>query len=215
MVDFDKAHQSLVSTLEHEGIVDERVLQAMREVPRHAFVPRALEGSAYDDEPLPIGEEQTISQPYIVALMAQAAELTGDERVLEVGTGSGYGAAVLSRLCASVDTVERLPNLLERARGVLTELHYDNVYTHLADGSLGWPARAPYDAIVVTAAADQLPETLVRQLASGGRLVAPVGPPGRQQLVRVRNQGSQYHVEPLCSVAFVPLISDGTGTAHS
>lgn len=192
------------------GVRDARVLAAMRDVPREAFVPASRRDQAYDDRPLPIGAGQTISQPYIVALMCEALQLTGDERVLEIGTGSGYAAAVLSHLAAQVETVERIPELAERAARLLTKLNQNNVQVHCGDGTLGWSDAAPYDAIVVTAAGPDVPQALLAQLALGGRLVMPVGASrGSQKLVRVTRAGQDdYRSESLCEVAFVPLMGE-------
>ncbi len=192
------------------GVRDARVLAAMRDLPREAFVPASRRDQAYDDRPLPIGARQTISQPYIVALMCEALQLTGDERVLEIGTGSGYAAAVLSRLAAQVDTVERIPELAERAARQLAEFKLNNVRVHSGDGTLGWSDAAPYDAIVVTAAGPDVPQALLAQLAPGGRLVMPVGASrGSQHLVRVTREGQDdYRSESLCEVAFVPLMGE-------
>ena len=182
----------------------------MRSVPRHRFVSRALAGDAYQDHPLPIAAGQTISQPYIVALMAEAAAIRPDDRVLEVGTGSGYGAAVLAELAASVVTVERHRKLADAAARVLTELGYANVTVVRADGSQGHSPGAPYDAVVVTAAAPVIPPPLVEQLADGGRLVIPVGPPSlSQNLTLVRRTGDQTTTKQFCPVRFVPLVSGG------
>jgi len=190
------------------GVHDARVLAAMRVVPREVFVPPARRAEALDDRPLPIGAGQTISQPYIVALMCEALQLRGDERVLEIGTGSGYGAAVLSRLAATVDTVERVPELADRAARQLADLNLNNVRVHGGDGTLGWPEAAPYDAIVVTAGGPEVPPALLAQLAPGGRLVMPVGSTRRWQvLVRVTHVGpDDFRSESLCDVAFVPLM---------
>jgi protein-L-isoaspartate(D-aspartate) O-methyltransferase len=190
------------------GIKDAAVLRAMREVPREAFVPPELAAHAYADHPLPIEEEQTISQPYIVAYMTEALELTPGDRVLEIGTGSGYAAAVLSRIVTTVYSVERLGTLADKARKRLTALGYSNIVVQEGDGTLGWPEHAPYDAIVVTAGAPKLPEALLEQLATGGRMVIPIGPTSfLQMLIRVRRQGeNDYHNEELCPVRFVPLI---------
>jgi protein-L-isoaspartate(D-aspartate) O-methyltransferase len=189
------------------GIADSRVLQAFREVPREAFLPVGLEDFAYDDGPLPIGEKQTISQPYIVGLTAQALALNGHEHVLEVGTGSGYAAAILSRLVARVTTIERLPALAEAARGHLARLGYENVEVLLGDGTLGRRDRAPYDAIAVAAGGPLVPNALCEQLALGGRLVIPVGTREDQKLVRItRTTTRTFAWEPLSDVRFVPLI---------
>ncbi|HPO17985.1 MAG TPA: protein-L-isoaspartate(D-aspartate) O-methyltransferase [Rubrivivax sp.] len=192
------------------GVRDERVLQAMRAVPRERFVPEHRLEEACADHPLPIGAGQTISQPYIVALMSEALQLHGGERVLEIGTGSGYAAAVLSRLAREVHTVERIAGLAEAARRMLAELQAANVQVHIGDGSLGWPAAAPYDAIVVTAAGPRIPAALREQLAPLGRLVMPVGRShGAQELLRLtraRGDGDDDRIEALCGVAFVPLL---------
>jgi protein-L-isoaspartate(D-aspartate) O-methyltransferase len=186
---------------------DERVLDAMRAVPREVFVPEAWRTHAFDDRPLPIEADQTISQPYIVALMAEALQLRGDEHVLEVGAGSGYAAAVLARLAARVDAVECVPLLAEGAARRLADLGVKNVQLHCADGSLGWPAGAPFDAISVAAGGPRVPSALREQLAVGGRLVMPVGA-GRhgQDLVRVtRTREQGFRTETLGQVSFVPL----------
>jgi protein-L-isoaspartate(D-aspartate) O-methyltransferase len=207
--DFARARESMVeSQIAARGIRDPLVLDAMRAVPREAFVPERLRPFAYEDGPLPIGEGQTISQPYIVAVMTEAALLKVGNRALEIGTGSGYGAAVLARIAAEVYTIERLAGLAESARRRLAELGYDNVHVLLGDGTLGWPEHAPYDAIVVTAGGPRVPAALLDQLAIGGRLVMPVGGEARfQRLVRVRRKGADdYDYEDLEEVAFVPLI---------
>ncbi|MEO6408471.1 MAG: protein-L-isoaspartate(D-aspartate) O-methyltransferase [Burkholderiaceae bacterium] len=190
------------------GVVDTRVLAAMRAVPREAFVPALLRDKAFDDRPLPIEFGQTVSQPYIVALMAEALKLQGGEHVLEIGTGSGYAAAVLARLAAQVDTVERIAELADRARRQLVDLGIANVRVHCADGTLGWPDAAPYDAIAVAAGGPAVPPALQGQLAPDGRLVMPVGTSrGWQDLLRVTRIGpDQYRTESLCEVAFVPLV---------
>lgn len=188
------------------GITDPRVLAAMGAVPRHLFVESALGDRAYEDRALPIGERQTISQPYIVALMTQALELTGAERVLEVGTGSGYQAAILARLAARVFTVERVKVLADRARAMFDRLKvYDVVIKHF-DGTLGWPDEAPFDAIMVTAGSPAVPAPLIAQLKEGGRLVAPVGDRNGQRLQRVVKRDGALHEAPLTECAFVPLI---------
>jgi protein-L-isoaspartate(D-aspartate) O-methyltransferase len=188
------------------GVRDTRVLGAMLAVPRHAFVPIELAANAYDDQPLPIGEEQTISQPYMVAAMSEALELTGREIVLEIGAGSGYQTAVLSCLARKVHAVESRQALADQARERLSRLGYRHVHIHVGDGTLGWPAAAPYDAILVTAAAPAVPEPLVAQLAKGGRMVLPVGPPDMQHLQRIRRQGGEIIAENLFQCRFVPLI---------
>ena len=190
------------------GIGNAQVLAAMRKVPRHVFVPEPLRAAAYADGPLPIGDGQTISQPYIVAYMTEALQLRGGEHVLEIGTGSGYAAAVLAEIAADVVTVERLPGLATQARTLLQQLGYRNVQVADGDGTLGWPAAAPYDAIVVSAGGPIVPPTLRGQLKPGGRLVMPVGPDTHgQTLVRVtRGTEDQDREEQLSLVSFVPLI---------
>ena len=194
-------------SLAFRDITDDRVLQAMRSVRREKFVPADLVDVAYEDMPLPIGSEQTISQPYIVAFMTQAAEIEPSHRVLEVGTGSGYGAAVLGQVADEVWTIERFPELAETARLRLGEEGADNVHVVVGDGTLGIPEQAPFDAILVTASGPTVPHALREQLADGGRLVLPVGGHHREQrLVRVRRLGDTYRTEDLLDVRFVPLI---------
>lgn len=196
--------------LERRNIRDERVLAAMAAVPRHFFVPAELNAQAYDDNALPIGEHQTISQPFVVALMAAALQLKGAERVLEVGTGSGYAAAVLSRLAGAVWTLERFRSLAHTAAQRLRDGGYPNVHVGVGDGTGGWPAHAPYDAITVAAAGPHVPQALVAQLAPGGRLVMPVGDRDEQQLVRVVRAPNGIQTETLGPVRFVPLVgADG------
>jgi protein-L-isoaspartate(D-aspartate) O-methyltransferase len=188
------------------GIQDERVLGAMRTVPRHLFVPERSRHSAYQDGPLSIGQRQTISQPYIVALMTEALELEGHERVLEIGTGSGYQTAILSLLVCQVYTVERIPELAAKAQELFLFLSYANISRRVGDGTLGWPEHAPFEAIIVTAASPDIPEPLTEQLAEGGRLVVPIGGSWSQSLVRVRKKSGRLQCQELISVAFVPLI---------
>lgn len=202
-------------------ISDPRVLAAMEAVPRERFVPAEYAEDAHGDHPLPIGYGQTISQPYIVALMTQLLELKGDERVLEVGAGSGYQAAILSLLARDVFTVERIPQLAEKARQRLSELGYHNVHIRIGDGYEGWPEHAPYDAIIVTCAADEVPPPLVEQLADGGRLVIPVGgSEWSQRLMLLRRRGADVEQREVASVVFVPLVRgvapspDSTGGEH-
>ena len=191
------------------GVSDPGVIVAMETVPRHLFVPDHLAEFAYDDNPLPIEEGQTISQPYIVAAMAEAAEISPGDRVLEIGTGSGYGAAVLSRIAGEVWTIERHCPLADEARRRLERVGYDNVHVICGDGTLGWPEAAPYDAIVVTAGGPQVPAALLEQLAEGGRLVIPVGPETRgQSLLRVTRHGEEFREVNLGPVRFVPLIGE-------
>jgi protein-L-isoaspartate(D-aspartate) O-methyltransferase len=192
--------------IRYRGVTDPRVLAAMGRVPRHRFIPRHLWEQAYSDYPLPIGEDQTISQPYIVALMTEALELAGPEKVLELGTGSGYQAAVLAELAAHIYTIERIPSLARAAEQVLASLGYSNVNVLVADGTLGWPIEAPFDAILVTAGAPQVPPPLVEQLAMGGRLVIPVGDRYTQTLTRVRRTPEGLKHEYLGGCRFVKLI---------
>jgi len=192
--------------LTSRNIRDPRVLSAMRSVPREQFIPPEHRHLAYADGPLPIGQSQTISQPYIVALMTQLLELQGDERVLEVGTGSGYQAAILSYLAKSVDTIERHAQLARRAEQALSQLGLENISVHVGDGSQGLPEAAPFEAIIVTAAAPDIPQPLLEQLADGGRLVIPVGGRRGQYLQRLRRQGDAFKSEILEPVAFVPLL---------
>lgn len=196
--------------LMNRGIRDQAVLKAMQDVPREEFVAEMLKRYAYEDRPLQIDQGQTISQPYIVAYMTEALELTYNDTVLEIGTGSGYAAAVLSRIVKTVHSVERLGGLAQSARLRLGLLGYTNIVIHEGDGTLGWPEHAPYDAIVVTAAAPDVPQSLLEQLAIGGRLVIPVGPSiDVQTLVRVRRLAEHdYRSEDLCGVRFVPLIGE-------
>lgn len=189
------------------GVADPRVLDAMRLVPREAFVPEADRGLAHADQPLPIGEGQTISQPFVVALMADAARVRPSDRVLEVGAGSGYAAAVLGRLAAEVHAVERIPALAAAARDRLAALGVGNVQVHEGDGTLGWPAAAPFDAIVVSAGGPRVPAALRAQLAEGGRLIMPVGAERTdQRLLRLTRRGDACEEEDLGGVRFVPLI---------
>jgi len=195
--------------LARRGIHDRRVLDALASVPREAFVPADLAAYAYDDGPLPIGDGQTISQPYIVAFTAEALELSPDARVLDVGTGSGYAAAVLSRIARAVYGIERVESLCRSASARLAELGYDNVQVRWGDGTLGWSEHAPYDAIAVGAVGPRAPPALLGQLTLGGRLVMPIGPDADQTLVRLTRTGpTSYHQEPLVGVRFVPLIGE-------
>jgi protein-L-isoaspartate(D-aspartate) O-methyltransferase len=206
---FAQQRERMVETqLRRRGITDPRVLEAMRQVPREEFVLPQHLASAYDDCALPITSGQTISQPYTVAFMCEAARIGPDDTVLEIGTGSGYGAAVLSRMARSVETVERIPELAERASEILLRLGYENIRVHLDDGTLGWAEQAPYDAILVTAGAETLPEAYHRQLVEGGRLVIPLGSrPGSQTMYCFTRQGDRFFSESLGSFSFVPLVS--------
>ena len=191
-------------TIEARGIRDPRTLAALRKVPRHELVPAVLADRAYEDRPLPIGHDQTISQPYIVAFMTEALGLRGGEKVLEVGTGSGYQAAVLAEIAALVYTIEIVEPLAERARADLARLGYRTVQVRAGDGYKGWPEAAPFDAIIVTAAAPRIPEPLKAQLKDGGRLVIPVGEDD-QSLVVVTRNGSRYEERTVLPVRFVPM----------
>ncbi len=206
-MDFEAARARLVEHLSTE-IRDERVLAAMAHIPRECFVPLGSQHLAYEDMPLPIGLEQTISQPFIVALMTEALELTGKEKVLEVGTGSGYQAAILAELARLVITTERLPALAEAARNVISDLGYTNIEVHVAEGTLGWQREAPYDAIMVTAAAPRVPVDLLTQLAIGGRLVIPVGSRYVQELYKITKHRKKNTVQNLGGCRFVPLIGE-------
>jgi protein-L-isoaspartate(D-aspartate) O-methyltransferase len=194
--------------VERRGISDARVLEAMRKVPRHLFVDPVLARRAYEDCPLPIAEGQTISQPYMVAVMTAALCLQGGERVLEIGTGSGYQAAVLAELAGQVYSIERIPILADRAQRTLGRLGYDNVTIRVGDGSAGWPEAAPFDAIVVTAGAPSVPTPLVEQLQIGGRLVIPVGSPHAQTLRRVVRKEQGVDQEELVGCIFVRLVGE-------
>ncbi len=210
MIDHYKiARQRMVETqLIPRGIKDKRVLDAMRKVPRHLFVDEAFYGQAYGDSPLPIGEEQTISQPFMVAVMTEALELKGDERVLELGTGSGYQTAILAELCHKVFSIERISSLAGRARKVLDKLGYGNVVVKIGDGTLGWKEEAPFDSITVTAAAPEIPEPLTDQLKIGGRLVIPVGGEFMQSLIRVRKTEKGIEKDDMGGCRFVKLIGE-------
>ncbi len=190
--------------LEGRDVRDPRVLEAMRRVPRHRFVPASQRAAAYEDHPLPIGHDQTISQPYIVGLMTQLLEVEPGQRVLEIGTGSGYQAAVLAELGVDVYSIEIVAPLGERARALLTELGYERVHVRIGDGYAGWPEQAPFDAVLLTAAPPEIPQPLLEQLRVGGRLVAPVGE-GLQDLVVVTRTDTGYSRRTVAAVAFVPM----------
>jgi len=204
---FKKARERLVSNyIENKGIEDPNVLAAMRKVQRHSFVPDNLESSAYEDRPLPIGEGQTISQPYVVALMTEILQLNDRHRVLEIGTGSGYQAAVLAQIAGEVYSIEIKQKLYERASKVLESLGYKNVKTLHDDGYFGWPKAGPFDAIMITAAVDHIPPPLIKQLKDGGRLTLPLGNPfSYQNLVLVTKQGGDVSVKQITGVLFVPM----------
>ncbi|MGD0957085.1 MAG: protein-L-isoaspartate(D-aspartate) O-methyltransferase [Candidatus Acidiferrales bacterium] len=204
---FETARREIVARQIHDrGIRSVRVLDAMESVPRHLFVPAEHLPEAYVDEPLPIGEGQTISRPFMVAAMAEALSLDGHERVLEIGAGCGYQAAVLSRLACEVIAVESQDVLAASARERLRRLGYTNVRVEEGDGPAGWPAAAPYDAILVTAAAPSVPPPLIEQLSEGGRLVIPVGQPERQELLRIVKRDRRTTEQSLCACRFVPLL---------
>jgi len=205
--DLERAKENLLRHLDLE-ITDKLVIEAMRRVPREAFVSQEQYHVAYDDRPLSIGFGQTISQPFIVALMVQALELRGDEKVLELGTGSGYEAAILAELAQCVITVERIPELAESAKQVLDELGYSNIEVHVAGKTLGWLENAPYDAIIVSAGAPSVPQALTEQLTLNGRLVIPVGSRWQQELLRVTKLRQRNQIESLGGCYFVPLIGE-------
>jgi protein-L-isoaspartate(D-aspartate) O-methyltransferase len=209
--DLARARADMVEhQIARRGVRDKRVLKAMARIPREAFVLPGWEDEAYEDQPLPIAERQTISQPYIVAYMIEAAGLRPGDRALEIGTGSGYAAAVMAAIAARVYTIDRHPGLAETARRRLQELGFDNIEVRVGDGTLGWPEAQPFDAIIVTAGGPKVPGNLREQLAIGGRLVIPVGESlHRQRLVRVVREGpADYREEDLADVAFVPLIGE-------
>jgi protein-L-isoaspartate(D-aspartate) O-methyltransferase len=206
----DRWHVSRVAMVElqlrERGIRDERVLEAMARVPRHHFVAPSLEDRAYHDQPLPIGEGQTVSQPYIVAAMLEPLSLTASDKVLEIGTGSGYQTALLAELVAEVFSIERHASLAQAADELLQHLGYQNVHVRTGDGSLGWPEATPFDAIVVSAAVPQLPPSLLTQLKEGGRLIAPVGTPEMQELCLIRRLAGEIRATRLDGCRFVPLV---------
>jgi protein-L-isoaspartate(D-aspartate) O-methyltransferase len=207
-MDFDAARAELIDHLSTE-IKDRRVLEVMRSIPRELFVPRESQHLAYEDRPLPIGHDQTISQPFIIALMTEALELKGNERVLEVGTGSGYQAAILAKLARHVVTTERLKPLAEAAKKVLDSLGFTNIEVHVAEEVLGWQREAPYDAIIVTAAAPRVPPDLLAQLKISGRMVIPVGSRYLQELYKITRGRKRNVIENLGGCRFVSLIGKG------
>lgn len=201
------------SQLESRDIVDPRVLTAMRRVPRHVFVPEELQAEAYDDRPLPIGSEQTISQPYVVALMIQLVHPQPGDVVLDIGTGCGYQAAILGELCREVYSLEIVKPLAERAGALLARLGYRNVHVRCGDASDGWPEQAPFDVIIGAAAPRHMPEALFEQLATGGRLILPIGSPGRQELVLFERRSSERIERIDCgAVSFVPMTGGASGS---
>lgn len=205
MIDYAAERAKLIAHLRHR-IKDERVLDAMARIPRELFVPEKSRHQAYEDSPLPIGWEQTISQPFITASMTENLELTGREKVLEIGTGSGYHTAVLAELAAMVISIERIPALLKSAKSLLTGLGYRNIEIHKAQDELGWEPEMPYDAIVVTAGAPSIPQTLLEQLADGGRMVIPAGALFKQVLYKVSKHADSTQVKKLADCRFVALI---------
>ena len=207
--DFKAMREKMVETqIKARGVKDSRVLSAMMKVERHRFVPKDLQTSAYSDQPLPIGEGQTISQPYIVALMTELLELKGEEKVLEIGTGSGYQAAILAELAKEVYTIEIVENLAASARKTLLELGFKNITVKAGDGYLGWPGVAPFDAIIVTAAPDHVPQPLIDQLKDGGRLVIPVGT-FTQELRKIVKRAGKLETTSVIPVIFVPMTGEG------
>jgi protein-L-isoaspartate(D-aspartate) O-methyltransferase len=207
--DFKAMREKMVeSQIKSRGVRDPRVLSAMLKVERHLFVPKEFQNSAYSDQPLPIGEGQTISQPYIVALMTELLELKGGERVLEVGTGSGYQAAILAELAAEVYTIEIVEKLASSAQKVLLELGYQNIKVKAGDGYLGWPEAAPFDAIIITCAPDHIPKPLLDQLKEGGRMVVPVGTYS-QDLKKIVKRYGKIETTDIIPVIFVPMTGEG------
>lgn len=207
--DFKAMREKMVETqIKSRGVKDERVLSAMLKVERHRFVPTEFESKAYADQPLPIGEGQTISQPYIVALMTELLELKGGEKVLEVGTGSGYQAAILAELAKEVYTVEIIEPLASSAKNLLLDLGYKNIHVRPGDGYLGWPEAAPFDAIIVTCAPDHIPQPLLGQLREGGRLVVPVGTHS-QELKKIIKRSGKIETADVIPVIFVPMTGEG------
>lgn len=206
---FERLRQEMVKTqIEARGISDPQVLEAMRRIPRHLFVGEALMDQAYNDFPLPIGEQQTISQPYIVAEMTQALELTQDDRVLEIGTGSGYQAAILAQIAFRVYTIERIHSLYVKARKLFDQMGYHNIVTRYSDGTSGWKDESPFDAIIVTAGAPEIPAVLVDQLSVNGRLVVPVGTQFTQRLIKLVRHEKGVHQTNLGDCRFVKLVGE-------
>jgi protein-L-isoaspartate(D-aspartate) O-methyltransferase len=207
--DFKAMREKMVETqIQARGVKDPRVLSALRKVERHRFVPKEYLDSAYSDQPLPIGEGQTISQPYIVALMTELSELKGEEKVLEVGTGSGYQAAILAELAKEVYTIEINESLASMAKNRLSELGYQNIKVKAGDGYLGWPEAAPFDAIIITCAPDHIPKPLIEQLKEGGRMVVPVGTYA-QELKKIVKRSGKIETTDVIPVVFVPMTGEG------
>ena len=206
---YERLREEMVQKqIESRGISDRKVLTAFRKVPRHLFVSEALRDQAYGDFPLPIGEQQTISQPYIVAEMTQALALDKEDRVLEVGTGSGYQAAILAEIVFRVYTIERIRSLYMKTRILFDKFRYHNIITKYSDGSMGWPSEGPYDAIIITAGAPEIPENLMEQLVVGGRMVLPVGNQYSQDLIKITKDEKGIHKENLGGCRFVKLVGE-------
>ena len=206
---YERQREEMVRNhIQARGIKDPGVLAAFRKVPRHLFVSEALRDQAYGDYPLPIGEQQTISQPYIVSEMTQALELNQDDRVLEIGTGSGYQAAILAQIVYRVYTIERIRSLHMQARNLFDKLHYHNIVTRYADGTKGWQKESPFNAIIVTAGAPETPEVLVNQLVTGGRLVVPVGNQHTQELIKIDRGKNNFQQTNLGGCRFVKLVGE-------
>ena len=210
---YERQREDMVKRqIEGRGITDPNVLTAMRKVPRHLFVSEALRDQSYGDFPLPIGEQQTISQPYIVAEMTQALQLTKDDRVLEIGTGSGYQAAILAEISYKVYTIERIHSLLIKTRRLFDQLHYHNIITRYGDGTVGWADESPFDAIIVTAGAPKIPNALISQLAIGGRMIVPVGDQHTQELIKIYRDEKGIHRSNLGGCRFVKLVGENGWT---
>lgn len=208
-MDFQELREKMVrEQLISRDIHNEKVLTAFRKVPRHKFVPGDLEKSAYEDRPLPVGEDQTISQPYIVALMTEILDITPEDRILEIGTGSGYQSAILAELAKEVNSIERFQVLAKRSQDLLLELGYKNIKIKTGDGTLGWQEYAPYDAIIITAAAPKIPQPLIEQLKPEGLMVLPIGAGLSQSLTLVQKINAKLKFRELCSCTFVPLIGE-------
>jgi protein-L-isoaspartate(D-aspartate) O-methyltransferase len=206
---YERLREEMVKKqIENRGINDPRVIVAMLKVPRHLFVSDALRDQSYGDFPLPIGEQQTISQPYIVAEMTQSLNLNEDDRVLEIGTGSGYQAAILAEIVFRVYTIERIYSLYSKARSLFDRLHYHNIVMKYSDGSLGWESESPFDAIIVTAGSPDIPKTLLSQLAMGGRMVIPVGDRNSQELIKIYRDEKGIHKTDLGGCRFVKLLGE-------
>ncbi|MFZ3045274.1 MAG: protein-L-isoaspartate(D-aspartate) O-methyltransferase [Desulfatirhabdiaceae bacterium] len=206
---FERLRQDMVTRqIEARGISDQRVMEAMRKVPRHLFVSEALADQAYGDYPLPIGDQQTISQPYIVAEMTQALALHKDDRVLEIGTGSGYQAAILAEIVHRVYTIERLYSIFKKTRALFDQLKYHNIVARYSDGTAGWPDESPFDAIIVTAGSPHIPQPLLHQLVAGGRMIIPVGDSFSQELIKIVKDETGFHQTELGGCRFVKLVGE-------